>query len=290
MFKKTNWLVRPAENEDIKELSQLVHFDAVVHRHLDYRAPLDWIGSNPFLVLQQAGKIQAALICPPDPPKAAWIRLFACSRQIRATRAWEELWDAGESALQQTPGVMWASAIPLQNWFTKLLEKSQFEISHHIVMMKWHKRPVDNGELRKELLIRPMAVEDLADVLQIDQGAFVPVWQNSVDTLKIAFQQSGIASVALFEGRVAGYQISTPTHMGAHLARLAVLPELQGKGVGGALLSDVLAQYSRRGALVVTVNTQKDNQASISLYKKAGFEFSGEEYPIYQYDLHGAQP
>jgi ribosomal-protein-alanine N-acetyltransferase len=156
-------------------------------------------------------------------------------------------------------------------------------------MMKWQKQPIENGRLLPGITIRPMTLDDLAAIFIIDQRAFVPVWQNSIDTLEIAFRQAGISSVALYEGQVAGYQISTPTHMGGHLARLAVLPEFQGRGLGSALLSDLLAQFARRGALVVTVNTQKDNQASLLLYKKAGFIFSGEEYPIYQYEMANPQ-
>jgi ribosomal protein S18 acetylase RimI-like enzyme len=289
MFGKTNWIVRPADHQDMKVLSQLVHFDAYVHRHLDYREPLEWIGSSPFLVLERDGKIESTLVCPPDPPRVAWIKLFAASRQIRPQKAWELVWSEAKDTLFQIPGVQWSAAIPLQNWFTYLLENSGFEVSHHIVMMKWQKQPIQNGVLPPGISVRPMTLDDLEATFIIDQSAFVPVWQNSIDTLEIAFRQAGIASVALIEGQVAGYQISTPTHMGGHLARLAVLPEFQGKGLGTALLSDLLVQFSRRGALVVTVNTQKDNQVSLSLYKKAGFIFSGEEYPIYQYEVQNPQ-
>jgi len=285
MFGKKNWIIRSADHQDMKVLSQLVHFDAYVHRHLDYREPLEWIGSRPFLVLERDGKIESTLVCPPDPPRVAWIKMFAASRQIRPQIAWEEIWSEAKDILLQIPGVQWATAIPLQNWFKYLLEKSLFEVSHHIVMMKWQKQPIENGTLPIGISVRPMTLDDLAAISSIDQSAFVPVWQNSIDTLEIAFRQAGIATVALLNGLVAGYQISTPTHMGGHLARLAVSPEFQGKGLGTALLSDLLAQFARRGALVVTVNTQKDNQVSLSLYKKAGFIFSGEEYPIYQYDV-----
>jgi ribosomal protein S18 acetylase RimI-like enzyme len=81
---------------------------------------------------------------------------------------------------------------------------------------------------------------------------------------------------------VAGYQISTGTPIGGHLARLAVKPEFQGKGVGYALVYDLIRQLLRRGARVITVNTQKDNLASLTLYKRIGFVLTGEKYPIYQ--------
>jgi ribosomal protein S18 acetylase RimI-like enzyme len=73
--------------------------------------------------------------------------------------------------------------------------------------------------------------------------------------------------------------------LGGHLARLAVEPQQQGQGIGQALLQDLLAQFVRRGARAVTVNTQKNNQASLTLYQRMGFMATREEYPIYQIDL-----
>jgi ribosomal protein S18 acetylase RimI-like enzyme len=125
-------------------------------------------------------------------------------------------------------------------------------------------------------------LEDLKAVRVIDAAAFVPIWQNSQAYLEIAFRQASIATVAEQSGALVGYQISTATPMGGHLARLAVLPFHQGRGLGYALLHDLLTQFSRRGARSISVNTQKDNLASLALYKKAGFRLTGEEYPIYQ--------
>jgi ribosomal protein S18 acetylase RimI-like enzyme len=73
--------------------------------------------------------------------------------------------------------------------------------------------------------------------------------------------------------------------MGGHLARLAVLPDFQCRGIGYCLLYDLLSQFYRRGARSVTVNTQNDNLASIAVYEKIGFRATGETYPIYQMPL-----
>jgi ribosomal protein S18 acetylase RimI-like enzyme len=104
--------------------------------------------------------------------------------------------------------------------------------------------------------------------------------------LEIAFRQSAIATVAEINGSIAGYQISTSTQAGGHLARLAVHPEYQGRGIGYGLVLDMLSQFRRRGAHAVTANTQHDNLVSLSLYQKAGFERTGEEYPLFEYDLN----
>jgi [ribosomal protein S18]-alanine N-acetyltransferase len=103
--------------------------------------------------------------------------------------------------------------------------------------------------------------------------------------LEHAFRQAAIATVAEKDGLLVGYQISTANHSGGHLARLAVHPGYQGKGVGYTILRDLLAQFERRGARHVTVNTQDDNTASISLYEKAGFIATGENYQVYECNL-----
>jgi len=70
--------------------------------------------------------------------------------------------------------------------------------------------------------------------------------------------------------------------MGAHLARLAVRPSLQSRGLGRALVADLVQQAERHGMYRLTVNTQSDNAASLALYKKTGFRETGERYPVYQ--------
>ena len=98
-------------------------------------------------------------------------------------------------------------------------------------------------------------------------------------------EQSAAATVALEDDQVVGYQLSTAGPMGGHLARLAVLPHLQGKGLGYALVYHVLDEFTRRGVEHVTVNTQSDNHASQSLYHKSGFWNANEIYQVYQTDL-----
>ena len=82
-----------------------------------------------------------------------------------------------------------------------------------------------------------------------------------------------------------GYQLSTGTPIGAHLARLAVRPELQGRGLGAALVSDLIERIQNNGGTRVTVNTQADNMSSLALYHKLGFRRTGEQYPVYTFQV-----
>jgi ribosomal protein S18 acetylase RimI-like enzyme len=282
MTQKPEITVRNARASDRRKLADLIHFEPYVHRHLDWRPPLDWLGSHPFLLAEQNGKPVAALACSPDPPQVAWVRLFGITRDIQLLTAWNALWGKAYHQLSQLDGLVTIAAIPLHEWFESLLKRSGFDKDYQVVMLSW-----ENGELpekveRPKVIIRPMTLDDLKAVKEIDAASFVPVWQNSLAALEMAFRQAIIATVVEVKGQLLAYQISTATPLGGHLARLAVHPDWQDQGIGSSMLYDLLSQFKRRGAKAVTVNTQQNNPASLSLYKKAGFRLTGQEYPIYQ--------
>jgi ribosomal protein S18 acetylase RimI-like enzyme len=275
-------IVRSANEADCQRLANLIHFEPFVHRHLDWRPPLDWIGQKPYLVIEDGEELLASLACPPDPPKVAWIRLFAVSSKILPSEAWYKLWSTAQSTLSVGNGSLHVAAIPLQGWFRKLLQESEFSPAHRVVVLTWSGGSPPAGKSIPGV-IRPMNFDDLHDVEKVDATAFGEVWQNSHTCLEVAYSQATLATVAEIAGEVVGYQISTATAIGGHLARLAVKPDFQGQGIGYTLLRDMLLQFKRRGALDVSVNTQHDNLISLSLYHKAGFKRSSEEYTVFQY-------
>lgn len=285
MIAQARLLTRAVTPTDLHKLANLVHFEAFIHRHLDYRHPLDWISQQPFCVLERHGEIIAALACPPDPPKIAWIRLFAVSSHIPTKLAWQELWSFARGQLENNGNVTWAAALPMHSWFSSLLEKSSFSQSQCIALLRWDGDKPPEQKQPAPASIRPMTLDDMQAVQFIDHAAFTPVWQNSFSYLELGFRQAIIATVAESFGKLVGYQISIETPIGGHLSRLAIDPAHHGKGIGYALLHDLLTQFERRGVRAITVNTQKDNLASLSLYRKAGFRLTGEEYPFYQLAL-----
>lgn len=283
--KSTTLHIDPAEFEDRHYLANLIHFGAYVHRHLDWRPPLDWLGQSPFLIARSNGEIVGALACPPDPPNVAWIRLFAASHGVSAQTVWQKIWVEARQWMQDHDNPPKVAAIPLHDWFGNLLKASQFVSDHNVVVLSWYHSERPPAERRASLHLRPMLLDDIPAIELVDAAAFGGVWQNSQSCLEIAFRQSTLATVAEEKGRLLGYQISTATQVGGHLARLAVLPESQGTGVGYALLDDMLIQFERRGLHTVTVNTQSNNRVSLSLYQKAGFRLTGEEYPVFEFNM-----
>lgn len=279
------YVIRDAIEGDRHQLANLIHFQACVHRHLDWRSPLEWLGSHPYLILERNQRLEGVLACPPDSPETAWLRLFAVDSHVDAQEAWQVLWPAAQQTLAAQPGLR-ACALALQPWLAVLLRDSGFMHTNDVIMMIWDAGSLLGLPRPKPCRLRGMLLEDLDAVHQIDQRAFSPEWRNSRSDLEFAFMQSAAATVALEEEQLVGYQLSTAGPMGGHLARLAVLPEFQGRGLGYALVRHVLGEFSQRGASHVTVNTQSDNLASQALYHKAGFGNTNEVYQVYQSEIH----
>lgn len=273
---------RQAAHADRQQLANLIHFETHVHRHLDWREPLDWIGEQPYLLIEQEKRIIACLAAPIDPPSAAWIRLFAVASNYYPEKAWESLWPPALEYLEGR-GTGFIGAISLQNWFQRLLLGRKFNQETTVILLAWEGRTTTVKYRHPLAKIRPMQSTDLQSVETLDKAAFGPIWHNSLQTLKYAFHQAALATVALIDEVIVGYQISTTTQMGGHLARLAVHPSAQKQGIGTALVDDLLGQFTHRGIHRVTVNTQIDNLASLALYKRCGFELTGESYPVYRY-------
>jgi ribosomal-protein-alanine N-acetyltransferase len=285
MIFKRELHIRSVHPQDRQKLANLIQFEVHVHRHLDWRQPLDWIGYSPYLLIEQGADFLASLACPPDPPQTAWIRLFAARTEISVTKAWNSLWHAALDELQKIEQVGSVAAISLWPWFSGLLLESGFGDANRVMMLSWERVETIPQGNHPGVRIRSMSLDDIPSVERVDAASFGPIWQNSLASLDLAYRQAAVATVAENDGEILGYQISTAAPVGGHLARLAVLPSYQGMGIGSALVQDLLWQFRRRGAQRVTVNTQKDNLASLALYRKAGFLSTGEEYPVYQYQL-----
>lgn len=274
--------VRPAQLSDHQALSSLIFFETHVHRHLDWRAPLDWLGSPFFWVAEENGRVQAALACPPDPKGVAWLRLFLHGGGIPAVWAWMNLWETARQFIASQGGAQ-VGVISQQQWMRPLLLDSGFDLTQTIVLLEWQGRPVLMPELPPGLRLRPMTAGDLPAVAEVDASAFDPFWANSLDSLRRAFPLGAYSTVIESDGRLLAYQLSTGHTLGAHLARLAVRKEAQGQNLGAALVSDLILHIRQRGLSRITVNTQNDNRTSLALYQKLGFLRTGEEFPVYRY-------
>jgi ribosomal-protein-alanine N-acetyltransferase len=209
--------------------------------------------------------------------------LFVHAGGWSAENAWNTLWQTAKEEIAQAGGAR-VAVIAMQPWLQQILIASGFKNIQNIVMLEWQYQPRGGSEAQG-VHIRMMNETDLPAVAQTDAASFDRLWQNSLGTLRRAFAQSLIATVAETDSGIIGYQLSTGGGQRAHLARLAVNSSMQGRGIGRALLNDLFAKLEDHGIYKLSVNTQSDNAVSLNLYQKTGFVRTGEQYPVYIYDV-----
>lgn len=276
--------VRSAVPQDQHQIANLMFFESHVHRHLDWHAPLEWLGSPYYWVVEDSGRVVAALACPQNPAGVAWVRLFAHSRQLSLDDAWNVLWSTAQKNIGQQGGAT-VALIAMQQWLSDLLIRNNFTHYQDILMLEWKDSPIPESLPVDGVKVRAMQTDDLPAVAKLDANAFMPLWQNPLTALKKALPQATVATVAEDARGLTGYQISTANPFGAHLARLAVRPEAQQRGLGSLMVTDLLQRLNRKGVARLTVNTQSDNLASLALYRKMGFILTGENFPVYAFSV-----
>ena len=283
---KKEYKIRQAEISDKHDLKLLLQRKTFVHRHLGWRPPLDWLGTQPFYLLEEKSQgVVAAMAFPRDEDGIVWMRLFAVAPWCSISLAWKKLWQAGLAWHQEYSSESPINCLSFYSEMENILLASDFSEINQVVSLVWDVTTAKWPELGGDLELRKLEPDDISRCYQIDRKAFIPIWRNTVGQLQIAYQQAFYASVVSVDGIVRGYQISTTNPQGGHLARLAVEPDFQKQGIGSRLLSDLLDRFFDAGILDVSVNTQADNQPSLDLYHKFGFVELPETYPVFQYQL-----
>lgn len=278
-------VLRPARINDYNKLHQFTSSLNYIHRHLDWRDTLDWLGNKPFWILEEDRQIIGTLALPPDPAEVAWVRLFAVSLHASPDRVWRLLFEQSleeARALSPAPTIV---SLALREWFEDLLARNGFIHHQDIVVFLFDQEPPPAPQLDPQFELQPMKIEELEAVGKIDHLAFEPIWRLSGKDLYSAFQKSAYCTVMKRQGEIVAYQmssLSSPTY--AHLSRLAVHPELQGMRLGFALVQNLLDHFlNRLNCWGVTLNTQHNNYSSLSLYHRIGFRETGERFPVLIY-------
>jgi len=117
---------------------------------------------------------------------------------------------------------------------------------------------------------------DRPAVLAVDARAFSPFWRLDDEGLDEALAATPTSRFRIAQGdddpdQVGGYAVTGRAGRRGFLQRLAVDPDLQGRGLGRALVLDGLGWLRRRGADRVVVNTQEANGRALALYEQLGF-------------------
>ncbi|MCL6611035.1 MAG: ribosomal protein S18-alanine N-acetyltransferase [Peptococcaceae bacterium] len=120
-----------------------------------------------------------------------------------------------------------------------------------------------------------MLPEHLDQVMAIELKSFPIPWSHRTFMFEVTENDFAFYIVALLNGRVAGYAGMWIVLDEAHVTNVAVHPELRGRGVGRALMTELLGRAAVLGADRITLEVRVSNRAARSLYKSLGFVEKG---------------
>ncbi len=118
------------------------------------------------------------------------------------------------------------------------------------------------------LQLRELLETDIDQVMQLERSAHSHPWRRSSfeDCLK-GRQKCWLAE---YRDRLVGYVVVTHAGGDAELLNLAVLPELQRKGIGQLLLAHALELVQGKADMLF-LEVRVSNRKAIELYSREGF-------------------
>lgn len=290
--------VRPAGKGDRREIVRLLQRAEYRHIHVGWRYPVDWLGHPGFVVLAQERPrrerppsltstlfsqdeaLCACLAATADPQPAAWVRVAAVTGEEAPGASLSAMMTKVEQALRGA-AVHTLGWLAIEPWPGRWLPSLGFTISNEIETY-WKddltQTPVTQAE---DINLRRARVDDLDRLVQIEEAAFMPLWRHSAGSLRVALSKAWQFDVALFNKRVVGFQITVHNEETAHLVRLTVSPQCHGRGVGSTLLARAIQVCREHDIDRISLNTQIDNTTSQILYRKFGFQPSGQRFPVW---------
>lgn len=115
------------------------------------------------------------------------------------------------------------------------------------------------------------AIEGAAAARYVEPGYDPSDWPETSPQDFRDYDALGLLWVAAVDGRAVGFAVGDVYGENFHLEEIDVLPEVQGRGLGAALIAALIEEATRRGMAAVTLRTFLTTPWSVRLYEKIGF-------------------
>lgn len=260
--------VRKALERDQADLEALI-------QRANYLSPALWrweeyLGDDCFVVIERGKCLVGALFARLEILPTAWVWMAAVDYGLDV-EDWLDLALPPVIEVLRARGVQQLIWMDQQGWMGPYLSAWDFDLLTEVVTLVKSDRRVPTVNATG-VRLRPALGADVPAVTVVDQAAFTPPWWHSETGMRQWLAEASHVIVVEVAGEVVGYTAGKVRSRQAHLGRIAVHPDCQGRGVGGVLLREMLHTFWQAGAERVSLNTQRDNTRSMRLYQRFGFE------------------
>lgn len=167
-------------------------------------------------------------------------------------------------------------------WLRDLLLTRGFSHAGAIVALESTRWQTVAPALPTNLQLRIMHQHDLPHVRALDVQVFATQWHKTAFEIEEVWSTPGHAVVVTHEDTLVAYAMAVwHNHQASlHIVRIAVAPAWQQRGIARAIMAHIGHYASQLDAQRITLNTQHDNQAALTLYAQMGFTLTQETYPV----------
>jgi ribosomal-protein-alanine N-acetyltransferase len=272
-----------AKETEIIELQRFLDKESLNHRHLDWSGIAERIAEGSVAFLREKGKLMGAICIPHDPAGNTWVRLCAVHKGGDPLSIGAQLLDFSLGQVHRRRTRQSVYTVCFWDWYEQLLKHCHFTPAQSIVTLEKRLQTQSGPTIPPiigDLKLSDITSVDASSVAKLDQICFSPPWQLCGNEIRYAIDQTDYRT-GIFDGKnLIAYQLSSQNQYTAHISRLAVHPQYRRTGLGSLLLLHIEHHYIGKKAWGLSVNTQADNLASISLYHHNGFSLTGETFPV----------
>ncbi|HXG16543.1 MAG TPA: ribosomal protein S18-alanine N-acetyltransferase [Calidithermus sp.] len=122
---------------------------------------------------------------------------------------------------------------------------------------------------------------DLDQVVAIERLSFTMPWSRAAFLYEMEQNQVARCYVMRDGGRVLGYICLWEVADEMHITNIAVHPEERRRGIGRAMLGQVLAEARQRALRLVVLEVRPSNVEARALYESFGFRVVGRRRGYY---------
>jgi ribosomal-protein-alanine N-acetyltransferase len=119
------------------------------------------------------------------------------------------------------------------------------------------------------------SVEHVQQMYDIEKQSFTTPWSPESLLKDVADNRLATYIVAKADGKVVAYAGFWLIFDEAHIMNIAVRKEYRAKGIGKAILDELLKKARRQGAASVGLEVRENNAVAIRMYENAGFVKNG---------------
>ncbi|TAK13027.1 MAG: ribosomal-protein-alanine N-acetyltransferase [Anaerolineae bacterium] len=130
--------------------------------------------------------------------------------------------------------------------------------------------------------LRRMTTADVDAVFELDQRSFASPWPRRSFEFEVTENEASHQWVAELDGLVVGAIVVWLLVDEAHIATIAVEPELRGRGIAARLVCAALQALAAQGAVSAALEVRPSNEAALRLYQRFGFVEVGRRKAYYQ--------